>query len=256
MGVLRTLSLNCQKGYNPTLGDFLKTTAQSATYDLVLLQEATENVIRSAHDAGPYRLVEAFNEEAGGASHLAILYRDGLVLKEHALCSVAKLNPAWYRHHPGFGALAGVFEIGGETVIAASVHLHSGFRWIARGREIVLVKAHLERIMSRERPDLTLFGGDCNFGPTERAKAERLLAPGFTCVTQSLGPTLDSRYTESGPLVMSVTAQALAKVGMGFTFATDHFFVDSANALTRDIRTTILPDRVSDHLPIALEISA
>ncbi len=247
------LSLNCQKGYNPALWEFLRSTIESGAYDFLILQEATENVIVKARDAGAYKLVEAFNEEAGGTSHLAILYRDTFALKESSLCSVSKMHPATYLQHPGFGVLMGRFDVGGKTVSVGSLHLHSGFSRGVRAREIQRISEYLSGRGNEN--ELTVFGGDCNFGPGERAHAARTLDPEFICVTGALGATLDSRYTERVPgSIINALATVLAKARISIKLKTDHFFVDSESAIHSQSHVRILADRVSDHSPVELVV--
>ena len=108
--------------------------------------------------------------------------------------------------------------------------------------------------MSEKRSDITVFGGDCNFCfSSEVNKASKIVSPEYYCVTYDLGTTFDSYYTESHlPYFWVYMNNFLRKLGLRMKLKTDHFFVDKKNAKRSNIKTEILSDRVSDHIPIEI----
>jgi endonuclease/exonuclease/phosphatase family metal-dependent hydrolase len=49
-------------------------------------------------------------------------------------------------------------------------------------------------------------------------------------------------------------AWILGRLGLSLTFPADHFFIDTKTAEEHVVESRILPSRVSDHLPITLEL--
>jgi endonuclease/exonuclease/phosphatase family metal-dependent hydrolase len=252
---MKILSLNTQKAYNPNLAGFLKNTLESEEYDFVLLQEATEPVLNIVRNVGPYALLEAFSDEFQMQSHLSILYRNTFVLKDSTLFCYGRTHPKVGLQHAGFGILLGTFNVDGREVHIGSVHLHSGIRPGVRVEELHLLKKHLFPYTNND--SLVMFGGDFNFGfPGELRRACEILAPEFCCKTRTLGPTLNSRYTELLPNIVNKSAYYLKKIGLGISLRADHFFVNQRTAMQSNIVTHILPNRVSDHSPVELTLES
>ena len=249
---MRVLSLNTQKAYQPGLQEFLTDLVQSGVYDFILLQEAVENVIAPLRNHDAYTILEEFNTEMGGMSHLCIVHRSTYAMSYSTLHSFGMMHPFRKLQHPGFGILMGTFDIPEGRVQIGSLHLHSGWLPHVRVREVLRLKRHL---LDDTEPGVpTIFGGDFNLGfPGEVSNGYRLLAPEFSANTRAYGTTLDSRYSEPHHNVINTTAVALARLGLGLKLKTDHFFVDAATA-KRVTAERILLDRVSDHSPIELEL--
>lgn len=250
---MKILSLNCQKGYQPGLGAFLKRTLEDGDYDFILLQEFAKEVPNYVRGVGSYKLLEAHNEEMGEPSHLAIACRDIFELIHSNFKAFARMHPLAYLQHPGFGLLAADFDVGDSVVRLGNIHQHSGIRQSVRTTESKEIKRLL-----LESPDTmpTIFGGDFNLGFLgELSRTTRIFSPEFVCITAEHGPTLDSRYTEYHPVITNQIATALAKVNLGIKLKADHVFVDTKTAANSKIECRILPDRVSDHSPVEVVIS-
>jgi endonuclease/exonuclease/phosphatase (EEP) superfamily protein YafD len=120
-----------------------------------------------------------------------------------------------------------------------------------RAKQVEKIKE--QTIRNSQPDDITIFGGDCNFGfPGERSRAEKILAPQFVCATSAIGPTLDGRYSENVPHLPNRIAKLLSFFGIATKLCTDHFFVNSGDKRTENLKVRVLPDRVSDHSPLEL----
>lgn len=252
---MNILSLNTQKAFNPNLAGFLKQTLEIASYDFILLQEATEPVLDTIRDTGPYMLLEAHDKEMQSKSHLAILYRDSFSLIGRQLYSFGNLHPFKQLQHAGFGLLLAEFATNMGNVYIGTVHLHSGWLPQIRAKELRLLKSCALALKRKGTP--LLFGGDFNFGFFgEVFLAQRDLLPEFVSATKSIGPTLDSRYSEPHPNIINSTAVFLARYGIGIFLRTDHIFIDNETAQRSKTKSRVLTDRVSDHSPIELSLAA
>lgn len=246
---MNILSLNTQKGYHPTLSAFLRDTLNSNKYDFLLLQEAIPAVRAMVQGIPTYSVLEI----AGKETQLAIVYRSTFTLKQSALEVFESLHPSPYPYPPAYGVLLGTFEVGNTTVQIGSVHLHSGMRPQMRRAQLL----RLEKRIAQERipGGLTLFGGDFNFGLMgEIENARKIFTPAFSLITNELGPTLDSRYSEPYPNITNTVATFLGRFGVSLKFRTDHFFVDTETRKRVNLSCGILPNRVSDHSPVELSL--
>lgn len=249
---MKLLSLNCQRGYHQGLRKFLRETLESGEYDFLLLQEFAKGVPSYIHDIGGYGLLRLYNDEINEESQTVIMYRKKHRLLGHSMIHFPKTypDPVMGRKHSTFGSLCARFEIGSGIVLLGSIHLHSGM-----GRSVRLIqtqKVKKQVLDLRRKDDQVIFGGDCNFGyPSERRRAESMMAPEFVCVTKDLGPTLDSRYSENVPHIMNRIAVFLSLFGIGIPLWTDQLFVDTKTA-QESIVCRVLADRVSDHSPLEL----
>jgi endonuclease/exonuclease/phosphatase family metal-dependent hydrolase len=248
---LRILTLNCQKGYRRELYPFLKRVFAAATYDFVLLQEAPEKLPELLDSAASYRISRSDREPAGQWSHLAIMYRRSYRLISHTLIAFKAERPRFLRH-PEFGLLLGTFaDERGFAVRLGSLHLHPSFNRATRRVELVRLK---DALRTKEAGVPTIVGGDCNFGPWELGFALRLMAPEFVCPTENAGATMDSRYTEPAPSILNAGARFLAAFGIGMRLPTDHFFIDRTAAAAHRVSCGALPERVSDHSPVEMDV--
>ncbi len=249
---MKVLSLNCQKGYQPGLGAFLKKTLDAETYDFLLLQEATGAALPYLQHKG-YAALHPMNEEFGEQAHTAILYRTRFALLESTFYSFGRLHPLPQLKHPGFGLLLAEFNANGEKILAGSVHLHSHFLSHVRKRETELVREHVSAM--RQPGILAVIGGDFNLVlPGEIWRTERMLAPDLVSATRHVKYTLDSRYTEPYPVFSNHVANLLGRLGVGIRFKTDHIYMDRETA-GRGVKARTLPDRVSDHSPVEVVLS-
>ena len=121
-------------------------------------------------------------------------------------------------------------------------------------KELRLLKHMLDSYSDKKY--ITVFGGDFNTGfPRELSIAKKMFSKTFVRVNKKLGTTLNSRYTEKAPFMLNKISVFLAKFGIGFTFRTDHFFVDKETVAQSKTTCSILADRVSDHNPVELVIT-
>jgi len=252
---LRVLSLNCQRGYQSGLRDFLKRTFESGKYDFLLLQEFAKEVPSYVRHIGPYELLEAHDDDADEPSQLCIAYRKHFKLLESSLRPFALMrrDPVAGFKHSTFGFLFGRFAIDGNTVLVGSMHLHSGMNANVRAKQVRKVK---KGILSLVRTgDRVVFGGDGNFGfPGEGALAKKILGPEFVCATCGLGATIDSRYVENVPHLPNRVAAFLSLLCVSVRLRMDYIFVDAHTASHGKLQSRLLPDRVSDHSPVELEL--
>lgn len=247
----KILTLNCQKGYQPDFKQFIQKILSGSRYDFVLLQEVNKVVLSILTDSqSSYSILNPFDKDLGENTHVCILHRNIFVLKENFFLSFAKFDPKMSPR--GWGFLAGVFECKDKNIVIGSVHLHPGIRRSLRFKELGIIKGKLVKYLSEE--SIVILGGDFNFGfRNEILISEKILSPELVRV-KGIGATLDSRYTEKAPFLLNKLSVFLARFGIGFTFQTDHFYINSLTTHTYQISCNRLPDRVSDHCPVELVI--
>lgn len=249
---MKFLTLNCQRGHQAELQDFLRNILDAGTYDFLLLQEADQKVL-SFLEHPAYKLARAFNEEVGQISELCIVYRSAYKLIQQNFQSFASMrNDPWRGFkHPSFAVLSGTFDMNGKPVRVGSVHLHSGIDRQARLAELAKAKSLLLKGASMP----TIFSGDFNAGyPGEARRMAKYLAPEFIWPSQGLGPTLDSRYSENLPHLPNRIAAFFGFFNIRIPLWTDHFFTNQTIASGHTIKCRVLPDRVSDHSPIEFSL--
>jgi endonuclease/exonuclease/phosphatase (EEP) superfamily protein YafD len=252
---MKILSLNCQKGYQPNLKDFIKEKLRGGVYDFLLLQETTADIRDFFESERSYAFVTAHNETSGEQSHQCIVHRREFTPHDLQYISFASMHadPVLGYRHPNYGLLFGVFEHKEKRLLIASMHLHSGVFPADRKKEITRIKEILKPFS--QKANLVIVGGDCNFGlKREVLGAARILAPELVCVTNNIGGTLDSKYTEYLNQLTNKVAFYLAKVGVNLSLPTDHIFVDVRTSLTAAVSCKKLPDRISDHRPVEMSI--
>jgi len=254
MNNLAILTLNCQKAYHPDLPTFLEKTLSSEKYDFLLLQEVTPTIISTIINVtSSYKILNPFDSILGDTTGVCILYKEKFSLTTPLFISFAKI----YRKiaPAAWGCVAGIFESGDQKYLISSLHLHAGLNFRVRMKELRLVKYMLKRYVGQGMT--IIFGGDFNTGfPKELVIAKQMFSSSFKRVNKKLGATLNSRYTEKAPFILNKISVFLAKFGIGFTFRTDHFFVDMKTVAEKIITCSILPDRVSDHNPVELVINS
>lgn len=251
--MMKILSLNCQRAYQQGLDSFLRNTLDSQRYDFLLLQEAEQKVVAFL-DHSRYRFLLAFNEEAGEDAQVCIVHKYAYPVIGQGYRSFSSMrNDPWRgRKHPSFGFLWGEFDVAGTPWRFGSIHLHSGIDRKARAAELALAK----NLLLELPPMHTVFGGDSNAGfPGESAVLAKLLEPEFAWASRSLGPTLDSRYSENVPHLPNRIAAFLSFFNVKIPLWTDQVFCDSKTAIDFDMQCRVLPDRVSDHSPVELLIT-
>lgn len=252
---LNLLSLNCQKAYNRAVKEFLIKKLQSKKYDFLLLQEADEQIMSIIEgEGGSYKILKTINPDIQKQSQLCILYKREFVLKSTDFVSFSKLNRR-FALRPELGFLLGTFDYNGNEMVIASLHLHPGFPFYLRVKGIQMVKNKLDFYNDEALP--VIFGGDFNLAyPWEAGYTRRFFAPGFIDSTISIGPTLNSRYTEKGNHLASRINDFLRFIGVSIRFKTDRVFMDRYTANKHSVTSMILPNRVSDHSPVELVIKA
>lgn len=250
---ISVLTLNCQKGYHPDLKNFINKTLASNTYDFILLQEVTAAVIAMITETTTtYQVYNPFDSILEDNTGVCVLHRSVFTVSDPLFLSFARVN---HKISPrGWGFAGGVFSVGEVSCLVGSVHLHPGLNINLRRKETRLIKEMIKGYIPKGFP--IIVGGDFNVGfRRELVVARKIFQPEFLRVTKRLGTTLNSRYTEQAPFVLNKISVFLAKFGIGFTFRTDHFYVDATTTQNNTIECRILPDRVSDHNPVELIIS-
>ncbi len=241
---MNLLTLNCQRGYQPGLAAFLKNTLENGLYDVLMLQEVTDQVLSYLNHPA-YQHIRVFSKEFGREIELCIVYRKTFRLLRQGFKSFAKLpKDSAPRENPCFGIVWADLEINANAMRVASIHAHAGISSTVRLEEVRLAKEAL----SKETVMPTIIGGDFNSAfPSEPAKMAGILAPEFHWATENLGPTLNSRYTENGPRLPNMLARLFAFFKLGISLRTDHFFMSGDMAEKYTAVCRILPNRVSDH---------
>lgn len=227
---------------------------EDGEYDFLLLQEFAKEVPAYIRGVGTYRLLQAYDEQVGELSQVVIVYRQEYrLIGEEKFIPFAKArrDPVVGFKHSTFGSLLARFDVGDNTVLAGSVHLHSGMNYTVRGAQMQEIKEQALALM--RDGDRAIVGGDCNFVfPHERIRAEHVMMPEFVCVTNGIGPTFDGRYSENIPHFPNRIAALFRFWGIKISFWTDHLFVSGNITKQNKVTCRVLPDRVSDHNPIAL----
>lgn len=248
---MKVLSLNCQKGYNPNLPSFLDQMLSEEKYDFILLQEVTEKVSKNIEKEGTYKSLVTEHPVIKGQSLLRILYKQEYELIDQEFFSLEGYHPAMTSKLE-FGLLLGTFMNKDTKICMGTIHLHAGLRARVRNNEMMYLKG---KLLQKEKDCATIFGGDCNFGPLELKRAFKQMSPEFSCPTLTIGPTLDSRFTEPAPSISNKVAVLLAKFGLKISLKTDNFFINQKASRTwSNISAKVLPDRVSDHSPLELKL--
>jgi len=246
---MKILSLNCQRGMQSSLKDFLSQKFDTEKYDFFLLQEADKKVLDFLNHP-LYKLLSVFDSDAKQKSELCIVYKTKYNLIQHGFKSFASMrkDPLLGFKSPSFGLLWADFEIADKITRVATIHLHSGIDSRARLKELRLA----QKILLDESPvPHVILAGDLNAGfPGEQKQMARVLAPEFAWTTKDIGPTLDSRYSENVAHLPNRLAALLRLFNTGVQLRTDHFFVNQQTIQGNNIESSKLPDRVSDHSPV------
>lgn len=249
---MEILNLNCQKGYQAGLEAFLKETLSKGNYDILLLQEVSDQIaLFVQHPA--YETIRVFSEELGRDNELCILYRKGYKLLGQGFKSFAAMrrDPVREFKHPCFGVLFIDLEIKGERIRFATTHLHSGLDRQVRFRETVLAK----EFILQEAPKTILIAGDFNAGfPYEHLALAKVFEPEFLWLTRNCPATLDSRYSENVGHLPNRIAAFLSLFNIGIKLKADHIFMHSQSGAVSAGKCVILPERISDHSPIKLNL--
>jgi hypothetical protein len=250
MKTISVLTLNCQKAYHPDLKNFIDRTLLSNAYDFILMQEVTPTVIDMITETtSSYKILNPFDSILEENTGVCVLYRDIFVPTDPLFLSFARINQKMSPR--GWGFVGGIFSTGSESYLVGSVHLHPGLNISIRMKELRLVKEMIKGYLPKNFP--IIIGGDFNVGfKRELVIAKKIFLPEFVRVTKKLGTTLNSRYTEKDPYMLNKISVFLAKFGIGFTFRTDHFYVNSDIVESQAVECRILADRVSDHNPVEL----
>ena len=250
MEKLKVLSLNCQKGHNENLKQFLENTLSSGQYDFLLLQEANDTVMSLCVIPESYNILSAVNQDIGQHSHIRIIYRDNFNLKKDSFVSFSNID-SHFTKRGELGFLVGTFEYDGILVDLVSVHLSPSFKMRLRLKELSVMKNHVLTYNKNNRP--VIIGGDLNTGmPLENFFVTKKMQPEFHNATKDIGPTLNSQFTEKGTNAVGKWANFFKAIGITFKFQTDKIFLDGETFMKKTITACTLPDRVSDHSPVEL----
>jgi len=248
---MKILSLNCQKGYQTGLKGFLRRVLEEKKHDFLLLQEVDSRVIPLLQSPD-YKIVRASNQETGQESYLCIVYRGSYTVRETGFKSFATMrkDPVHGFKHPCPGILWADIDIGPEVFRVASIQLHSGLDRGVRLAELKLGKDSIGGVSTK-----TLLAGDFNSGfPGERKKMAGILTPEFEWASENLGPTLDSRYSENVAHITNRVAALLGFLNIGVRMQIDHVFVNQMLTKTSRTKCSVLPDHVSDHSPVEIDL--
>ena len=250
---LRILSLNCQKGYQFSLWEFLKTTLNSNVYDFMILQEATENVITFIKSNSiQYCILQLKNEKSDSLSHLSIVFRKKFETVDSKLFTFENFLSKNNLTRPEFGLLIGTFRMDKSTLSIGSIHLSSGLNYKRREKELHYSK---QRILEYNKTkSLFTLGGDFNSAlPWENAINKKLMIPQFVNCSLGSGPTCNSSYVEPVNLLNRL-AISLAKFGINFQFKLDHIYLDMITTVLYTTKCILKKNRVSDHNPLEVLI--
>ena len=253
---MKILSLNCQRGYQPGLKEFLQKTLESSEYDFILLQEFAKEVPSYVQGVGPYDILQAYSEEVEEKSQTVIVHRKAYRLLEQGYVPFTKMrrDPVAGFRHATFGSLMARFDMHNSKVLIGCAHLHSGIDRKVRQAQVRKIKE--QALSLAQVGDMVIFGGDCNFGlPRERVRAGQSMSPQFVCVTGDIGPTLDGRYSENVPHLPNRIAAFLWFFGVKTPLWTDQLFIDARTVKQGKVSCRVLPDRVSDHSPVELALT-
>lgn len=147
----------------------------------------------------------------------------------------------------GWGFIGGIFTQNNESVFIGSAHLHPGLRRKKRLEQVKIIK---EKVLEKAGGFPVILGGDFNTGlPFEISNQEKVFSPEFVRITKNIGPTLDSKYTEQTPFLITKVANFLASIGISIKFKADHLYISKPLGSLKPV-CKILPDRVSDHRPV------
>jgi endonuclease/exonuclease/phosphatase family metal-dependent hydrolase len=230
--MFKFITLNCQRAYKPELQAFLKEKLESENYDILILQEVTDQM-DSYIDHSSYQYVRVSEEE------LCIVYRKSLRLLHQG----HKTFPCTNSKTP-FGILWADFETDTGMLRIASVHLYAGIDFNIRLQQMKVIK----EILSKETQIPTIIAGDFNTGFfRESENVAKIVSPEFTWITQDIGPTLNTRYTENAPYLTNRIATLLSFFKIGIKLRTDHVFIDNNTARKYTSTYRVLSDRISDH---------
>lgn len=246
----RVLTFNCQKGYPGNTVSVVSHWLKQGSYDFLLLQEASVNVIENLHlkQAG-YCMLSAYNHEVGVVSQLCILYKEKFSLDDSVFFSFAnfKQQNSWRAE---FGLLLGTFKYQESRFVVGSIHLNPGFEFIVRKRELFFIRKSTLLYNKEKLP--VLFGGDFNsMVPHEFKRNAKILGPQFVNATLDSGPTAQTQYLEP-TVFINRFALGLAKAGINFKGKVDHIYVDQDSSNSNIMQSRVLPDRASDHSPLEL----
>ena len=238
---MKILTLNCQKAYQPELKEFFKHILRNADYDFLLLQEASDEVEEIVNSSPNYALLRP------GSSHVAVLYRRQFKLERSSFTPAPGKNPDME-----FGITMGVFKVPEleQELLVGSLRLHPDAHFIRRARTL---RAYKKAVLDMG-PLPAIIGGDFNSGLWgERPWHQRIMQPEFVHASAKDGVTCESKYVEPARGLDDLIRLG-AKIGINAKFLLDHIFISHELAeLKRNCR--ILPDRVSDHYPMELELS-
>ncbi|MES2023117.1 MAG: endonuclease/exonuclease/phosphatase family protein [Patescibacteria group bacterium] len=244
---MKIFTLNCQKAYQPNFENFIIHILKEEKYDFLLLQEITEQIIVLIKNASQnYKILNSYDSNLGENTGVCILYKKEFVLTDDTFLSFAILNTDSPRR--GWGFVGGKFTKDNEVIFISTIHLHPGLRPHKRLKQLEIIKA---KILEENLNNPIVIGGDFNTGfPFEITNQEKILSPEFSRINKTLGPTLDSRYTEQTPFFITKIANFFASIGISVKLKTDHIYVNKFITQNLKVNCKLLPDRISDHLAI------
>jgi endonuclease/exonuclease/phosphatase family metal-dependent hydrolase len=251
---LSVLSLNCQYGRQPGLGDFFAAINAEEKYDFLMLQEANSEVTDMLSCKNAYKTLEfsygSHKDKRGGVT---IVHRASYTPEAAEYLPLRQfLIPSVSSH---YGVAVANFSLPQGAITIASLHLHAGLRSDLRRREVNFIKDFLQK-RSAEIGGSTIIGGDFNSGyPWERRRLDDIFGSFLVNVTTGIGATLDSLYAEPALNIVNDISWLLSRFGIHATAKVDHIYVDRSLA-QKQLQSRKLLDRVSDHSPIEVTIAA
>ncbi len=248
---MKILSLNCQTNYHPRLKRFLKRTLVSERYDILLLQEANEKVVKCIKKNKKYILT--LPTQGTKKALTCIVSHKKIALSSHIdflHFPYPYLEQTAFKDYHLFWLTCTIASIDNQEIVLGSMHLPAGFSSVLRKKHL---KQSLQYIRKKYGDTMAILWGDFNFWfPWEMSEAAKLVSPSFACVSQEIPYTLDSYYTETGHGLTSYVALLLRYVWLSIKLKTDHFFTHKNILKKYKTQVRVLPHRVSDHSPIEL----
>lgn len=247
---MRLLNLNCQRALNPNFTAFLQKTLASGRHKILLLQEASEEVVSTAkkHFRRSHRMIRCTTAQ-GVPPELCILHSRRVKCLDHTFSYIQD------RTGTNFGVLMGVFKTKQFPLLIANVYLPPYLQPSTRARAIAHVYQALDAFIQKHaHVDRIILAGDFNsILPWEHFFHRRVLAPVLAPVANSCGYTYYTQRIEPSDFI-SWLVRMLGKIGISFRMTIDHVFAHPALVKKGRIRVRSEDTNVSDHLPISIEV--
>lgn len=247
---MKLLNLNCQKAMNPNFMSFLKQTLNAGKHEILLLQEAPDDVISLAQqNAETHYNILRHRTPFGISSELCILHSSNTRLIDSSFAHIEDASGHY------FGVLMGAFRSKTQNIVVANIHLPAYLQPLKRLGAIQKVKQTFD-VFLKKHPytKQVILAGDFNsILPWEHRRNKGVLSSILLPVQNRLGYTHRSHRLEPGDL-SSRMVYWLGKIGISFRTTLDYVFASHVLVHNRRVRVRVLNKDVSDHLPMLIEI--